>query len=232
MDKISRYYGLYRGIVENNKDPDNLRRVKVSVPQITGDKVSNWAWPVLSTHRPPAIKQGVWVSFIGGDLEYPIWMGEFGKSLQGILSHGSFFSSQNQTTGINTESIITYNNTDISQGVKLSGNQIKVDYDGTYNIMFSIQFHHLTGGGSDQTENAYVWFKKNGISIPNSATYVTATKGQYTFMAVNLFVPMKRSDYVQLAWSSSSSLLRMEALSAAAPHPEIPSVILTVNQIA
>ena len=232
MDLIPRYEGIYRAVVKNNKDPQNLRRIKVVVPQITGDQVTDWVWPVISTERPPAIGSGAWITYIGGNPDYPVWLGEFGQDPQGMFCHGSFYSTQNQTTGVNTETIITYNNTDISQGVSLSGNQIKVDYDGTYNFMFSIQFLHITGGGSNQTENAYVWFKKNGINIPDSATYITATKGNYHFLTVNLFIPMKTSDYVQLAWSASATEMTLQALSAASPHPAVPSVILTVNQIA
>lgn len=232
MDKVSRYYGLYRGIVKDNKDPENLRRIKVLVPQITGDFVSNWVWPILSTKRPPAINQGVWVSYIGGDLEYPIWIGEYGKDLQGILSHGSFFSTQTQTTSVNTATTITYNNTDLSEGVYLSGSQIKVDYDGTYNFMFSIQFYHLSGGGGGSAQNAYVWFNKNGAAIPNSATYATIPKGNYNSMTVNLFVPMTINDTVELAWTSNSVDMQLKALAASSPHPAVPSVILTVNQVA
>ena len=232
MDLVPRYEGIYRAVVKNNNDPKNLRRIKVVVPQITGDQTTDWIWPVISTKRPPDIGTGTWVMYIGGNPEYPVWIGEFGESPQGMFGHGSFYSTQTQTTGINTETILTYNNTDISEGVKLSGNQIKVDYDGTYNVMFSIQFHHLSGGGGGSSENVYAWFKKNGVSIPNSATYVTVDKGSYNFMTVNLFIPMKITDYVQIAWSSNTSDMRVEALSAAAPHPAIPSVILTVNQIA
>jgi len=232
MDLIPRYEGIYRAVVNNNKDPQNLRRIKVVVPQITGDQVTDWIWPVLSTKRPPKIGTGTWVMYIGGNPDYPVWIGEFGQAPQGVFSHGSFYSTQDQTTSINTETIVTYNNTDISEGVTLSGSQIKVDYDGTYNIMFSIQFHHLSGGGGGSSENVYVWFKKNGVSIPNSATYVTVDKGKYNLMAVNLFIPMKITDYVQLAWSSNTSDMRIEALPATSPHPAVPSVILTVNQIA
>lgn len=232
MDLVPRYEGIYRAVVKNNQDPKNLRRIKVVVPQITGDQVTDWVWPILSTSRPPAIGTGAWITYIGGNPDYPVWIGEFGESLQGLFSHGSFYSTQDQTTGINTETIVTYTNTDISQGVSLSGSQIKVDYNGTYNFMFSIQLNHLSGGGGGASENAYVWFKKNGVNVPNSTTFITVAKGAYNFIAVNLYIPMKTTDYVQLAWSSNTSDMRLEAISAASPYPAIPSVILTVNQIA
>ena len=82
MDTVKRYDGIFRAIVKDNKDPKNLRRVKVSVPQITGEEVSEWIWPIEDTSidvQIPVIGQGVWVQFQAGDHEYPVWFGSFGK---------------------------------------------------------------------------------------------------------------------------------------------------------
>jgi hypothetical protein len=79
----SSYYGFYRGVVKDNKDPQKHRRLKVSIPQITGNETTDWAWPMdpsgVSTDLP-VIGQGVWVTFLGGDLGYPVWNGSFGKN--------------------------------------------------------------------------------------------------------------------------------------------------------
>lgn len=83
MDDIKRYYGVYRGVVQDNKDPQSQRRLRVSIPQTTGAEVTDWAWPVdpaSISPTVPVIGQGVWVSYIGGDPEYPIWMGTFGTN--------------------------------------------------------------------------------------------------------------------------------------------------------
>jgi hypothetical protein len=83
MDPVKRHYGVYRGVVKDNKDPQKQRRLKISVPQTTGTEVTEWAWPVepSNIHTDlPIVGQGVWVSYIGGDPDYPIWMGAFGKN--------------------------------------------------------------------------------------------------------------------------------------------------------
>jgi hypothetical protein len=83
MDPINRLYGIYRGVVKDNKDPEKQRRLKISVPQISGTEVSEWAWPMEPSSLSadvPVIGQGVWVTYIGGDPEYPVWNGAFGKN--------------------------------------------------------------------------------------------------------------------------------------------------------
>ena len=88
MDSVKRLYGVYRGVVRNNNDPQNQRRLKLQV-QTTGAEVTDWAWPVdpSSIHTEvPVVGQGVWVSYVGGDPEYPVWHGSFGKN-QGNNKH-------------------------------------------------------------------------------------------------------------------------------------------------
>jgi hypothetical protein len=83
VDDIKRHYGIYRGVVQDNKDPQSQRRLRLSIPQTTGSEVTDWAWPVDPSSVSPAVPvigQGVWVAFIGGDPEYPIWMGTFGTN--------------------------------------------------------------------------------------------------------------------------------------------------------
>ena len=73
-DQVRRYHSVYRGIVRDIRDPQNLRRIKVSVPQVTGPEITDWIWPMLSTKKPPAVGNGVWVFYIGGDPDYPVWI--------------------------------------------------------------------------------------------------------------------------------------------------------------
>lgn len=82
MDPIKRLYGVYRGVVKDNRDPQKQRRLQVQV-QTTGNETTDWAWPMepSSIHTDvPVIGQGVWVTYVGGDPEYPVWLGSFGKN--------------------------------------------------------------------------------------------------------------------------------------------------------
>jgi hypothetical protein len=81
-----RYFGIYRGVVVNNLDPLNRDRLQIKVPQVFSDEVLGWAWPRESSSiklQVPAVNQGVWVEFEGGDPSFPVWVGTFGKVVDG-----------------------------------------------------------------------------------------------------------------------------------------------------
>lgn len=73
------FYGLYRGIVLSNVDPEALGRITATVPQVFGDNEtpSNWAWPCVppGSSTLPSPNTGVWIAFEGGDVDHPIWLG-------------------------------------------------------------------------------------------------------------------------------------------------------------
>jgi uncharacterized protein involved in type VI secretion and phage assembly len=78
----TRFYGLYRGVVTDNDDPQSLGRVKANVPAVLGSVESGWAMPCVPYAGDqvgiaflPEIGSGVWIEFEGGDLSYPVWVG-------------------------------------------------------------------------------------------------------------------------------------------------------------
>jgi hypothetical protein len=42
-----RFYGIYNGICTDNKDPENLYKIKLQIPQILGEEITEWAPPCL-----------------------------------------------------------------------------------------------------------------------------------------------------------------------------------------
>ena len=80
----SRFYGKYRGIVNDNQDPDNLGRIRAEVPEILQDVISPWALPCAPYAGPnqglyaiPPVGAGVWIEFEAGDPSRPIWSGSW-----------------------------------------------------------------------------------------------------------------------------------------------------------
>ena len=80
MPDAQHYGGLYRGIVHDVRDPLSQNRIKIRVPQLFGQDVTEWAWPLQLTTTDfelPAVGQGVWVAFESGDPSFPMWLGTF-----------------------------------------------------------------------------------------------------------------------------------------------------------
>jgi len=84
-----KFYGIYRGVVMKNKDPEGHRRIQVKIPQLGGGETITqdwpWAWPLfVAGQRPyiPEVGEGVWIQFESGDPAYPVWIGSFGKNLK------------------------------------------------------------------------------------------------------------------------------------------------------
>ena len=143
--------------------------------------------------------------------------------------YGSFYDTTTQTAGaVNTAKEITFNTTDLSQGVRIgtTTSHVIVDQEGIYNFQTSIQLDSTVA----TDEEFYLWFRLNGVDVTNSASQVRV-KGNNAevFLALNYFFNLKPNDYVELMFSVTDLGVRLLASGAVAPHPGIPSVILTVS---
>lgn len=79
-----RFYGKFRGLVFNNRDPEQRGRIQVIVPDISTVIPTTWALPCVPVggmqsgiFSVPLVGAGVWVEFEQGDPDYPIWTGCF-----------------------------------------------------------------------------------------------------------------------------------------------------------
>jgi hypothetical protein len=95
-------------------------------------------------------------------------------------------------------------------------------------MQFSLQLDKTSGG----VGLFYVWARINGVDVPYSASQVRIQgNNAEIFVAANLFVSMSNGDYFQLMWAVDDTSVQILASAAAAPHPGIPSVILTMTQV-
>ena len=148
------------------------------------------------------------------------------------LNYGQFFDTTTQTAAaINTAYAVTFNSSGSQYGVYVdSGNtsHIKVTRPAVYNVQFSLQLDKTAGG----TGLFWTWYRVNGVDVPNSASQVRIQgNNAEVFVAANIFVAMSNGDYLQLMWAADDTSVQLLAEAAAAPHPGIPSVIITVTQV-
>jgi hypothetical protein len=143
--------------------------------------------------------------------------------------NGAFFDTTTQTAAaISTAYPITFNTTDITDGVYIGAttSQVFVDRIRTYNFQFSAQLIKASVG----TGNVFIWYRVNGVNVANSAGKVTlAGSSAAVVVARNFVVKLNAGDYFELVFSTDDIGCQIVAAAAAAPAPAIPSVILTVT---
>jgi hypothetical protein len=143
--------------------------------------------------------------------------------------YGSFYDTTTQTaTTINTAKAVTFNNTDLTNGVYLGTptSRVYVDTPGIYNFDTSFQLDKTAGG----VGLFYLWFRLNGVDVPDSASQIRVQgNNAEVFSSLNYFFDLNAGDYVEIMYSVDDLTVEILAEAAAAPHPGIPSIILTVS---
>jgi hypothetical protein len=141
---------------------------------------------------------------------------------------GAFNSTITQSGSAAVSQSMTFNNTDITEGVTLNGGgtQLTLTNSGTYNIQFSAQLLAATG-----QDDVYIWLKKNGTNVSNTATKLVLSNNEANVAAWNFVVPAAASDYFELVWQSRDGHTLLSAATATGNIPAIPSVIVTVTQV-
>ena len=141
---------------------------------------------------------------------------------------GAFHSEQTQTAAaINTAYAMTFNKTDLSQGVYIGTpkSRVYVDRPGDYNFQFSAQFVSTNAS----TKTVYVWAAINGTNVAQSSTKLTMKGASEAYLAAwNFVLRLNTGDYFELKWATNDTTVQLLAEAATAFSPAIPSVILTV----
>ena len=149
--------------------------------------------------------------------------------------HGAFQDSTNQVAANTTTAYaITFNTTDFSNGVTIaSGSRITVADAGIWNLQFSIQFTNTTNSSQDVD----VWFRVNGTNSANSnsrfgfAPRKGAGDPYHTIAAMNYFLSLNATDYVEIMWRPTDTGVSIEQYAAGTSptRPAVPSAIVTMS---
>jgi len=161
-----------------------------------------------------------------------------GDGSTGVLGYwGGFYDTTTQSVASTTTAyVVTLNGSDPNNdGVSIvGGSKITFSQLGVYNVCTSIQFQNT----DTQIHDATVWFRKNGVDVTNSASYVSVpnshggTPGNLIFY-VDLPQKLSTGDYMEIVWSATSTQVTLSNIAAASSptRPNSPSVLVTVHQI-
>jgi hypothetical protein len=149
--------------------------------------------------------------------------------------YGAFQDSTDQTAANTTTAYaVTFNTTDFSNGVTIaSSSRITVADSGIWNLQFSIQLTNTTNSSQDVD----IWFRVNGTNSANSnsrfgfAPRKGAGDPYHTIAAMNYFLSLNASDYVEIMWRPTDIGVQIEqyAASASPTRPAVPSAIVTMS---
>ena len=131
---------------------------------------------------------------------------------------------------INTEYLLTFDSLQIGNGVTIGtpASRIVVPESGLYQFSAPVQ---LTSGSSS-AKNVWVWFKKNGATIPNSARLVTTDiNNGYIPITLSEAISLAANDYVEMAFAADSTNVTVSTVAATAFAPAAPAIVLSVTQV-
>lgn len=183
--------------------------------------------------RPVTAMPGAIYTATDKDATY-FWTGTTWDQIWSGRRYGAWQDNTTQTTaGANTATLITFNTTDIPDGVSLVANsKLTAVYPGVYNLQWSGQFVNT----DSQLHDATVWIRKNGTDVVGSAGQISVPNKHgsvngHTIAAWNYFVNLAAGDYIQFYWGASNTTVSLSAISASSPYPAVASVIATMAKV-
>jgi len=151
-------------------------------------------------------------------------------TIQQMQYYGVFAKTADTSpVSADTAYAITFDSTRISNGVTIGtpASRIVVPQSGLYQFQATVQFT----SGNSSSKNIWVWFRKNGTDVANSARIVTADiNNGYIPIGLNEAVSLAANEYVELVYASSDTAVTIDNVDATAFAPAAPAVVLEVTQ--
>jgi hypothetical protein len=152
-------------------------------------------------------------------------------TIQQMQYYGVFAKTSDASpVATNTAYALTFDSTRISNGVVIGTptSRIVVPESGLYQISCTIQI----SSGNSSDKNVWVWYRKNGVDISNSARIVTINvNGGYIPISLNEPISLTANQYIEVMYAASNTNVTIDNVAATAFAPEAPAVVLEITQI-
>lgn len=198
MSYDKRYYGIYQGFVKDTDDPENNGRVRLTVPQVTGEvEWTGWA---------PS--------------------GAGGSIAQSNYPYGTFTTVTDQyPVAINTEKVITYELTEDANKVYSDGTRIYVEESGDYSIFYSNTFAGTNS--SAQTIDVWFKLNGQTIPRSSTRFIVSGNPNQRNVSKGGM-IDLNAGDYIEIAFQTSNTGIHLASDPATGDAPVAAGGVFTI----
>lgn len=175
-----KFYGLYQGVVTKVKDPEKRGRIKVKCPEVLGGDVeSAWCDPMIPVAYDyggdfyiPVVNEAVWIQFIAGDSNRPVYMGGWWSEKKSPL--GSSYESINKVRIINyADCTITMRDGKIDINVGEGTYDLRIQ-DGKVTVNGNLTVNGAISAYSVSAGNIHAVSSENGGGVVKADTRVDA----------------------------------------------------------
>lgn len=175
----------------------------------------------------PALLQSTGSYLVTYDATGSLHYAPFSGVAANLFSQAQYIQTGTLTAAAGVSGSISYNTSGSVNGISLvSGSQLTVSKTGVYNIQFSAQAECNAGA-----DTIWMWFKKNGTNISDSASKVVMANNTAQLMTVNILDTAATNDYYELVWQNLNGDGELLGEAASGNIPAIPSVITTITQV-
>jgi uncharacterized protein involved in type VI secretion and phage assembly len=194
-DPPQRFYGVVVGVVTNNKDPEDLHRVKVRFPWLDGANESHWARvaaPMAGNDRGayflPEVEDEVLVAFEHGCVDYPYVVGALWNGKDKPPESNSDGLNKHRTIKSRSGHVIRLNDKGGSETIEI------IDKSGNNKIVVSTQDNTITieaqSDISISSKTGKLKMSAVGVEINSKADVKIEATGN-TDVSANAFVNVK-----------------------------------------
>ena len=160
--------------------------------------------------------------------------GVTGPVAQGSNIIGSFYSTLDQPIGNGTDTIFSYTDAPIENGVYLDtstspSTRIYVTKTGIYETYFSIQLNKTQGGN---TANVYIWLRVNGVDEPWTNGKIVINSNNAASLPIVLYdLRLTAGQYIEFIAQTDQDYVLIQQ-ETGVPGPDIPSIIVGIKEVA
>lgn len=152
-------------------------------------------------------------------------------TIEQMKYYGVFSKTSDQSPLVaDTAYAATFDSLQIGNGVTIGTptSRIVVPTSGLYQFLATVQI----SSSSSSAKNIWVWFRKQGTDIPNTARLVTiSTNNGYATLSLAEPISLTANQYVEIMFAASDIAVKLDNVAATAFAPAAPAITLEVTQV-